>query len=70
MCEKLKYISTHSVNTAMKRPNSKFSYISSLPDICQLDEATELYLMLQLPFLRLFFLIHGSSGRHISSLNK
>jgi len=26
-----------------------------LPDICQLDEATELYLMLQLPFLRLFF---------------
>ena len=51
----------------MEGPNSKFSYISSLPDICQLDEATELYLVLQLPFLRLFFLIHVSSGRCIMS---
>ena len=38
--------------------------------IRQLHEATELYLMLKLPFLRLFFSIHVSSGRCISSLNK
>ena len=55
ICYLRRRIKWMSVNTSKKGPNSKFSYISSLPDICQLVDATELYLMMRLPFLRLFF---------------